>query len=153
MNNNEGKSTAGAITEKPIFVFFGMIPFLVRPMTLAQIWQIGEKIGDIEEINIEGEFNPYQKVFSMFKDVKNANEITPIIVFRSRLMRRIFGRFIRKRMTMKKYNELLQYASLSFDASFFLQRGRKISFFSKTLAALRTAQLPLYFFRQFNLRI
>ena len=39
-------------------------------MTLAQIWQIGEKIGDIEEINIEGEFNPYQKVFSMFKDVK-----------------------------------------------------------------------------------
>ena len=66
MNNNEGKSTAGAITEKPIFVFFGMIPFLVRPMTLAQIWQIGEKIGDIEEINIEGEFNPYQKVFSMF---------------------------------------------------------------------------------------
>lgn len=121
MNKNEEKSTAGAITEKPIFVFFGMIPFLVRPMTLAQIWQIGEKIGDIEEINIEGEFNPYQKVFSMFKDVKNANEITPIIVFRSRLMRKIFGRFIRKRMTMKKYNELLQYASLSFDASFFLQ--------------------------------
>lgn len=121
MNNNEEKNTAGVITEKSIFVFFGMIPFLVRPMTLAQIWQIGEKIGDIDEIDIEGEFNPYQKVFSMFKDVKSANEITPIIVFRSRLMRRIFGRFIRKRMTMKKYNELLQYASLSFDASFFLQ--------------------------------
>ena len=121
MNNNEKRSTAGAITEKPILVFFGMIPFFVRPMTMAQIWQIGEKIGDIDEIEIEGEFNPYQKVFSMFKDVKSANEITPIIVFRSRVMRKIFGGFIRKRMTMKKYNELLQYASLSFDASFFLQ--------------------------------
>lgn len=121
MNNGKKNSTAGAITERPIFVCIGMIPFLVRPMTLAQIWQIGEKIGDINEIEIEEEFNPYQKVFSMFKDVRNANEITPIIVFRSRLMRKIFGGFLRKRMTMNKYNKLLQYASLSFDASFFLQ--------------------------------
>lgn len=117
---NKETRTADTITEKPLWLLIGLLPIRVRPMTLAQIWEIGENVSKVKEIDIEGTFNPYQKMFSMWSDAKQINAIVPLILFRSRWARFLFGRYVKKRMTMKRYKAIIEYAALSFDATFFL---------------------------------
>ena len=42
--DNVQKQVADTIAERPIFLWFGMIPFMVRPLTFTQLFDIGSII-------------------------------------------------------------------------------------------------------------
>lgn len=44
--DNVQKQVADTIAERPIFLWFGMIPFMVRPLTFTQLFDIGSTSWD-----------------------------------------------------------------------------------------------------------
>lgn len=114
------KKTSDVITEKPIIVRFGLLCFVVKPMTMAQIYEIGAVVEKTEGIDLNGDFNPVVKMLSSYKDVKTCSEVATIMVFRSRWTRKLFGWYIKHHMTMARYQKIIEYGAVTFRAAFFL---------------------------------
>lgn len=118
--SNNIQMVANTITERPMLIWLGIIPIIVRPLTLAQIYDIGAEVEKIEEVDITGEFNPIIKMLQRYEDIAVCTEITKICLFRKRWKRWLFGRIIRNHLTMSMYNRIIEYSAQSFGASFFL---------------------------------
>ena len=56
------QKVADTISEKSALVWFGIFPVLIRPLTLAQIYDIGAVVERMGVIDIDGEFNPVVKM-------------------------------------------------------------------------------------------
>lgn len=113
--------TSSVLAEKAIWVRFGLIPFRIRPLTLAQIWEIGEKVQECKQLEVEGRFNAIEKMLSAHQDIRTLQKIVVKAVFRSSVARFLFGWYIRKHTTMKRYKQVISFCSQSFNAPFFFQ--------------------------------
>ena len=76
------KKTTDVLTEKPIVVRFGLLFFVIRPMTMAQIYEIGTIVEKTEGVELNGDFNPIVKMLEAYKDVKACSEVIVSMVFR-----------------------------------------------------------------------
>lgn len=112
-------NTTNTLTEKGIWVWFGLIPFRVRPLVLAQIWAIGELVQQCEQLDIEGRFNAIEKMLSQHADIRVIQKVVVLAVFRSSVMRFLFGWYIRKHTTMERYKHVIEFCAQSFNAAFF----------------------------------
>lgn len=113
--------TSSVLAEKAIWVRFGLIPFRIRPLTLAQIWEIGEKVQECNQLEVEGRFNAIEKMLSAHQDIRTLQKIVVKAVFRSSVARFLLGWYIRKHTTMKRYKQVISFCSQSFNAPFFFQ--------------------------------
>ena len=114
------KKTSDVLTEKPIIIRFGLLFFVIRPMTMAQIYEIGAIVEKTEEIELEGDFNPIVKMLESYKDIKACSDVATTMVFRSRWMRKLFGWYIKNHLTMARYQRIIEYGAITFRAAFFL---------------------------------
>ena len=114
------QKTADVITEKPKYMRFGLLYFVLRPMTMAQIYEVGALVEKTEGIDLQGEFNPIVEMLSRYRDVDTCSKVATIMLFRSRLMRTLFGRYVRHHMTMNRYKEIIEFGAITFQAGFFL---------------------------------
>jgi hypothetical protein len=113
---------AQTLTERSIWVRFGWLLLRVRPLTLAQLYRIGEIVADIDQCDFKGaeRINPTKVALERYSDFQLCQQVAVHIIFRSRLWRTLLGRFIRSRLTMPKYQQLIAFATHSMNASFFL---------------------------------
>ena len=117
----EEKKTSSVMTEKGTWVRFGLIPFYIRPLTLAQIWEIGELIQECKAVELQGSFNPIEKMLESHKDLHFLQKVVEKAIFRGSVARFLLGWYIRKRTTMKRYKQVITFCAQSFDAPFFFQ--------------------------------
>lgn len=117
----EEKKTSSVLTEKGTWVRFGLIPFYIRPLTLAQIWEIGELIQKCNAVELQGSFNPIEKMLKSHKDLRFLQKVVVKAVFRGSVARFLLGWYITKKTTMKRYNQVINFCAQSFEAPFFFQ--------------------------------
>lgn len=114
-------STSATIKEKGTWIRFGLLPVHLKPLTLAQIWEIGELVNTCEQLDIQGTFNGIEKMLSMHKDIRVLQKVVIKAIFRSSIARFLFGWYIAKKTTMTRYNEVITFCAQSFNAPFFFQ--------------------------------
>lgn len=117
---NTNKTTK-VITEKPMWIHIGFFWFLLKPLTLAQIWELGSYLENVEDIEIKnGNNTVVAETLNHHRAMKSCAEMMKIILFRGRLKRWLFGRYIKNHITMAQYKKVMEYSFISMQASFFL---------------------------------
>lgn len=100
---------------------FGILPIRVKPLTLAQVQEIGVLAGGLgtndDELK-EMQFADGLSDLAKYGDL--INDICLIILFRSQSKRGILGNFIKKRLTSDHYKKLMGWLYQTFDFGFFL---------------------------------
>lgn len=121
-DENVQKRVADTIGERPTIIWFGMLPFFVSPITYNQIWDIGEITKDLPNIT-QDKINGLSDVSATLlfhEESGKMAEIAVLTMFRSSCMRWLFGGFIKKRLTVRRYKKLQDYMAKTMDATFFL---------------------------------
>ena len=122
METKDKEKVSQALSETPISIKIGKTSFKARPLTLSQIYEMG---AIANEINAEGleekkEVRIIAELIEHYKDAKIMQEVFIVCLFRSRWKRRMFGWYVRRKLTIRIFQQLMTYISQTFDASFFL---------------------------------
>lgn len=118
MNNTQ--ITSETLSEKPKLIRFGFLFLPMRPLTLSQIWEISSLLEGVEQKDLQGEMNVIAEMLGQKSNIRKASQIATVMLFRSHLCRFLFGRFIRKRLTMQRYQKMMEYYLMTLRAAFFL---------------------------------
>ena len=131
MTKEDKRKVASTLLEKATTIKVGLLKIRVKPLTLGQIFEMGEYSHDIKELQLESvkKMNVMQMLLAHSNDAKAMCEIFIICAFRKYWARKIFGRYVRHHLTIMHFNELVKYISMSFNANFFLT---SINFLSQT---------------------
>lgn len=117
-DNEKVKDT---LLERGFNMRFGILPIRVKPLTLAQVQEIGALAGGLgtndEELK-EMQFADGLSDLAKYGDL--INDICLIILFRSQRERGLLGKFIKKRLTSDHYKKLMGWLYQTFDFGFFL---------------------------------
>ncbi len=136
----KNKSTQEVFSEQGQWLRFGWLPFHIRPLTLNQIWEIGEEVNRCDKLDIEGTFNSIEKMLSAHRDLRALQRVVIKALFRSWWMRLLFGRYIRRHTTMGHYRRVIEFCAKSFDAPFFFQSMTFLNGAKRTAMSTRAAQ-------------
>lgn len=131
MKSEEKREVANTLSEKGIWVRIGFLPFRLRPITLAQIYEMGAIANDINADGLEEKkkIKILAETIAHYDDARIMSKVFVICLFRSLLMRFLFGWYIRHNLTMREYEKLITFESTSFNINFFLT---SIIFLKKT---------------------
>ena len=131
MKSEEKREVANTLSEKGIWIRIGFLPFRLRPITLAQIYEMGAIANDINADGVEEKkkIKSRAETIAHYNDAKIMSKVFVICLFRSLLMRFLFGWYIRHNLTMREYEKLITFESTSFNINFFLT---SIIFLKKT---------------------
>lgn len=117
----ENDKVKDTLLEKGFKMRFGILPIMVKPLTLAQVQEIGVLAGGLgtndDELK-EMQFADGLSDLAKYGDL--INEICLIILFRSQSKRGLLGNFIKKRLTSDHYKKLMGWLYQTFDFGFFL---------------------------------
>ena len=118
MNNT--KVTSDTLSEKPRLIRFGFLYFKMKPLTLSQIWEIGSVLESQKIDPVQGDVNVIAEMIQRTDNIKAAQDIAIIMLFRNGLHRKLFGDFIKSRLTMERYQKMMEYYLMTIRAAFFL---------------------------------
>lgn len=120
--DNVQRKVANTIAERPIMLWFGCLPFIVRPLTFTQLFDIGsisKDMPEVEQKKVDGRTN-VSATLLYYEEASRMSEIAVLTIFRSGWMRKLFRKYIKKRLTVRKYKKLQDYMAQTMDANFFL---------------------------------
>ena len=117
---NTTKLTSDTLSEKPRLIRFGFLFFRMKPLTLAQIWEVGGILEQQEIKAVDGDVNVIAEMLERVDNIKAAQEIAVAMLFRSALSRWLFGSFVKSRLTMERYQQMMEYYLMTLRAAFFL---------------------------------
>ena len=122
MKKEDKKLTADTLTERSHWMRIGILPIRLRPLTLAQIYEMGEYIAsmDSEGLKIKGIFNAAAEMLSKYKNVPLMQETFLVTAYRRRWMRRLTRHYILHRLTIKHFQKALEVIMSAYTANFFL---------------------------------
>ena len=122
MKSEEKREVANTLSEKGIWIRIGVLPFRLRPITLAQIYEMGAIANDINADGLEEKkkIKILAETIAHYNDARIMSKVFIICLFRSLLMRFLFGWYIRHNLTMREYEKLITFESTSFNINFFL---------------------------------
>lgn len=131
MRTKDKEKVKNALLEQETKVRVGCFTFRLRPLTLAQIWEMGVYANDIKnpEWGANDKVNVMQELIKHANDAKLMCEIFIVCTFRKKIWRWLWRSYLRKRLTVLHFNELLRFIGQSFNANFFLT---SITFLSQT---------------------
>ena len=131
MKSEEKREVADTLSEKGIWIRIGFLPLRLRPITLAQIYEMGAIANDINADGLEEKkkIKILAETIAHYNDARIMSKVFVICLFRSLLMRFLFGWYIRHNLTMREYEKLITFESTSFNINFFLT---SIIFLKKT---------------------
>lgn len=131
MTTDEKEIVAKTLTEDSTKITVGKFRFTLRPITLSQIYEMSVLANDIKPADW-GDGTKVNVLHELLKHGKDANimcEIFIVCAFRKKIWRKIWGRYIHKRLDILAFNQLIRYLSTSFNANFFLT---SITFLTQT---------------------
>lgn len=122
MKTTEKKMTADALTERSMLMRIGLLPILLRPLTLGQIYEMGEFVNDLDVDGLDGKekMNLFAEMLLKYKNVPMMQETFLVCAYRSRWKRWLFRRYILKRLTAGHFRKVIDYTSSTYTANFFL---------------------------------
>lgn len=131
MKKTEKKAVADALSERSHWLRIGWLLIRFRPLTLSQIYDMGEAANDIngEDVKDKKFDNFFVPLMNHAKDAKAMQDVFLVCAYRKRWKRWLFGRYIKNRLTEKHFNYLLNIIATTFNANFFLT---SIIFLSQT---------------------
>lgn len=133
------------INEYGQWVRIGWIPFHMRPVTYGQIVEISACVSTMDGISEEDTGTQLGVAMRHGADAEAVARIASIMIFRSRLLRFFFRRYIRNHITTSKVSTMLKYLYKSIDPDFFLTtiiflKGINQTKPTKTTAPLQSSQ-------------
>lgn len=121
METTDKKLVAETLTERSKWFRVGWLWFRMKPLTLGQIYEMGEFVNDMsEELKVETRTNALAEMFLRYADTKQMQEIFLVCLFRRRWKRWLFRRYILHRLTVYIFHSMINFLVLSFSANFFL---------------------------------
>ena len=143
MKSEEKREVANTLSEKGIWIRIGFLPFRLRPITLAQIYEMGAIANDINADGLEEKkkIKILAETIAHYNDARIMSKVFVICLFRSLLMRFLFGWYIRHNLTMREYEKLITFESTSFNINFFLT---SIIFLKKTTTMTNPNQTTVH---------
>ena len=131
MTVTEKKKTADVLTEKTRFMLVGWLPILLRPLTLGQIYEMGEFINEVDSDGLD--FNekvyPIAEMLARHTNAIQMQQIFMVGAYRRRWKRWLFRRYILHRLTIRHFDEMMNIILDAHTANFFLT---SIIFLSQT---------------------
>ena len=120
MKLNTATQTTDTISERGKFFMIGLLPVYAKPLTLSQVIEIGELASNMSELDSEEEMNNlFRHVFTNTVETECMQEVALIALFRSRILRKIFGWYIRRKLNTKTLKKCWIVIHDTFDYAFF----------------------------------
>jgi len=122
MTAEEKSKVASALTEKSTWMMVGLLPIRLKPITLGQIFEMGEFVNDInsEGLSVNARINTIAEMLLKYKNAPLMQEVFIVCAFRNRWMRKIFRRYILKRLTVGHFQKVIEHITKAYTANFFL---------------------------------
>jgi hypothetical protein len=122
MKTKEKKATADALTERSVWVRVGLLPIMLRPLTLGQIFEMGEYVNDldVEGIDMKKKMNVVAEMLTKFRNAPLMQETFMVCAYRRRWKRWLFRRYILKRLTVRHFSKVIEVLTNAYTANFFL---------------------------------
>lgn len=133
MKTEDKERVSEALNEKAHKIKVGWLTFKMKPLTLSQIYEMGAVAAmvDASDLKSKDKVNVISEMILHHNDAKAMQDVFLVCLFRSHLKRKLFRRYILKRLTVSKFQELINIISRSFEVNFFLT---SIIFLSQTKA-------------------
>lgn len=120
MKLNTATQTTDTISERGKFFMIGLLPVYAKPLTLSQVIEIGELASNMSELDSEEEMNNlFRHVFTNTVETECMQEVALIALFRSRILRKAFGWYIRRKLNTKTLKKCWSVIHDTFDYAFF----------------------------------
>ena len=131
MQSSEKKITADTLTERSKWVIIGLLPILVRPLTLGQIYEMGAFVNEMDagDLDLRKKYNATAEMLLHYKNAPLMQQVFLMCVFRRRWKRRLFGKYVLKRLTVSKFQVAMEVITNAYTTNFFLT---SIIFLSQT---------------------
>lgn len=122
MKTEDKKAVSDILSEKPLWIRIGLLPLRIKPVTLSQIYEMGAIANDIDSKDIEGKekFYVLAETLKHYNDARLMTDIFMVCAFRSRLVRKLLGWYVRHNLTLMHFQELMTYLTRSLNINFFL---------------------------------
>ena len=131
MKTTDKQKVADTLLEKPKKIKVGMFAFKAYPLTLAQIYEMGVFANQIKSADFENgdKVNVMQELIKHSNDARLMQEVFIVCLFRKKWKRRLFRTYLKKRLTILHFSEIVKFLSSSFNINFFLT---SITFLTQT---------------------
>lgn len=122
MNKTEKKKVTNALSERSLWIRVGWLPVLVKPLTLSQIYDMGEAASEIngDDLKQVEKINMIAALINHAKDARALQDVFLVCAFRKKWKRWLFGRYIRNRLNIEHINQLITIIATTFNINFFL---------------------------------
>lgn len=115
-------SATDTLNERGKWIRIGWLVMYARPLVLSQVIEIGEMASYMQEYDTDEEKqNIADFTFRNSYDVETLQEVAIIALFRSKMMRKMFGWYVRKRMNTKTLKKCFSIIYDTFDYAFFFK--------------------------------
>ena len=122
MTPEEKKKTANVLMEKSVWVRIGWLFIKIKPLTLGQIYEMGEFTCQMEDKGLElnQRVMVVAEMLLRYKNAKWMQEVFLVAAFRKQWKRRLFRKYILNRLTMSIFEKAMEVITNAFTANFFL---------------------------------
>ena len=109
MKTADKERVSDALSEKAHKIKVGLFTFKLKPLTLAQIYEMGAVAVNINasDLKHKDKVNIISEMILHHNDAKAMQDVFLICLFRSAWKRSFFKRYILKRLTVSKFQELI----------------------------------------------
>ena len=131
MKSLEKRKIAETLTERSVWMRIGLLLIRLRPLTFGQIFEMGEFVNDMDgnDIDTKALLNATAAMLKKHGNAPLMQEIFLISAFRRRWKRRLFRRYIFKRLTVRHFQKAMEIITNAYTTNFFLT---SIIFLSQT---------------------
>lgn len=131
MKQEEKQKVANALSESSAKMKIGLLNILIRPLTLAQIFEMGAAANNIRSDDLQqmDKVNIIAVLMMHYKDAQAMQQVFLICAYRKKWKRWLFGKYIKPRLSVEHFSKLLTIIASTFNANFFLT---SIIFLSQT---------------------
>jgi hypothetical protein len=126
MESEKKQQVSDTLQETATPIKVGLFKFLVKQPTLGQIYDMGAVAINIQDADLREKMESAQRVnviaeaITHYNDARIMQQVFMILLFRRKLWRWVWKRYILHRLTVDKFNELVAIVGRSFNINFFL---------------------------------
>lgn len=131
MKQEEKQKVSNALSEASMMMKVGLLRIRIRPLTLAQIFDMGAAANDINSDDLQqmDKVNIIAVLMKHYQDARAMQQVFLVCAYRKKWKRWLFGKYIKPRLTVDHFSKLLTIIASTFNANFFLT---SIIFLSQT---------------------
>lgn len=138
------KVTQTILEQNVKVVKIGLFSFRIKPTTLAQVYELGAIVEQMEQLDLTGNINIVLETLKRYTDLMAMQDIALTLLFRSRRKRAFWRPYVRKCLTMDIYKEILETGMASFKAAFFLTSITFLKGVKETTKLTNTAEATVH---------